>query len=593
MVIMSAFRNDDGSFNFVFWDRTFSSTLFIEDPGRLFNKYILNPKVAWNEWFSKDEVLGETWYIIEGVDHGIILNSIIIAVFTTIISLIIGISLALFMAKRDFRGKQLVSMLILIPLIIPPFVGGMGFWQMFGQTGLINTEILMPYFGVRFIIKGLAAIIFVEAFHYYTLVYLNVYSSLSNIDPSLEEQAKNMGAKGFTLMRTVTLPLAMPGIAAGGILTFILAIEDLGTPIVFAARGDNQAKKTMTYYIFSNLTNTNPNSVNIVPPITAVISSILLFIAILGFIFIRKYVSMRSYSMLGKGRAGKVSRPRPSRLEYFIFYPTFLIIFLLSVISHIGVLYLAFNTTTTFPPDWGSENFDYVFSSTHDVVPFIINTIQYSLISLVVVLIFGTMAAYAISRVEFKGKALFDTLITIPIAIPGVVVGLGYIVLFSDSFNYNVMAWFGVESDFRFTFDPFIYPVLLLIASYAVRKFPFAVRSIFAGLQQTSVALEEASYNLGASRSKTIKSITLPLISLNIAAGGLIALVYTLAEVSTTLIIVFQAKYGTITWTMGTQQTSRLGVFAALGVLLMAVQIISLVISNLLLKNRTEAMTGI
>ncbi|MHA2028824.1 MAG: ABC transporter permease [Candidatus Kariarchaeaceae archaeon] len=559
MVFVAMFRDDDGSFTFFFIESIFSNKEFIDFGG--------DPQT---KFFEKVDVLrtDQTWYIFSGTDRGIVLNSIIIGVLTTLLALIIGISLALFMAKREFPGKKIVSVMILIPLIIPPFIGGMGFLQMFGEAGIINDEFLAPNFGFKIVLRGIAALVFVEAFHYYTLIYLNVYSSLLNIDPSLEEQARVMGAKGFTLLRTVTLPLALPGIAAGSILTFILSIEDLGTPIVFADRGDLIARKTMTFYIFSNLESRDPSSVNVMPPGTAVIGTLLLLFALVGFLGIRRFVSMRTYAMMSKGIEGHRVIKKADRWEYLLFYLIFGIIFLLSIVSHVGVLYLAFTKTVTFPPDWSLDQFRFIFSSSQNVLPFIINTLTFSLIALVVIIIFGTMAAYAISRIEFKGKGLFDVLITIPIALPGVVIGLGYIILFTNSGSYDPLGVFGIESDFR-------------------------LRSIFAGLQQTSVSLEEAAINLGASRGKALRSITIPLISLNMVAGSLVALVYTISEVSTTLIIVFQEPYGTITWAMGNQHTARFGVFAALGTLLMAMQILSLIISNVLLKQRAEAMTGI
>ncbi len=594
-VFIAAFQDDQGGFTLKWWKDVFSDSKFFDWGGE-----------GYTFKTAHIEATDEKWILIQGVSRGVVLNTLMVALFTTILALILGVSLAFFMAKRDFRGKSIVSIMLLIPLIIPPFIGGMGFLTMFGETGLVNEQILVPLFKTRIIISGIFAMVFVEAFHYYTLIYLNVYSSLINVDPSLEEQAKSMGAKGWTLTRTITLPLALPGIAAGSILTFILSMEDLGTPLVFADRADPVAKQMMTYYMFANLENRDPNAVHVMPAYTAVIGTLLVFIAVIGFFAIRKYVSMRSYAMLTKGRAGEKKAPRAKKWEMGLFLSIYLIIFMLSIVTHLGVLYLAFSRIETgtfdFPPRWTLDNFRFVFSAAHDVRPFIMNTILYSGLALVIILIFGTMAAYALARIDFKGRNWFDALITIPIALPGVVIGIGYFQTFTGTFAIDILKYTGIKwliglwggsSDFVLTFDPFVYPVLLLICSYAIRKFPFAVRSIFAGLQQTTVEFEEVSMNLGASRMRTLGSITLPLISLNMVAGGLVALVYTISEVSTTLVLIDNAKYGTITWTMGTQQTAHFGVFAALGVLLMTIQIISLVVTNFLLRNRAEAMTGI
>ena len=141
--------------------------------------------------------------------------------------------------------------------------------------------------------------------------------------------------------------------------------------------------------------------------------------------------------------------------------------------------------------------------------------------------------------------------------------------------------------------DPFIgVAVTLLILAYAVRKFPFTVRSAYAGLQQMDVVLEEAAFNLGASRAKTFTSITIPLISLNVFAGSLVSFLYCLSEVSTTIFLIFQANAGTITWYMAWNPL-KFQIFCALGVILMFLQIVSLFITNVILGSRAEAITGI
>ena len=141
--------------------------------------------------------------------------------------------------------------------------------------------------------------------------------------------------------------------------------------------------------------------------------------------------------------------------------------------------------------------------------------------------------------------------------------------------------------------DPFIgVAVTLLIMSYMIRKIPFTVRSAYAGLQQVDQVLEEASFNLGASRMNTMRKITIPLISLNIFAGSLVSFLYCLSEVSTTIFLIFSAQAGTITWYMAWNPL-KFQIFCALGVLLMILQVISLFITNVILGSRAEAITGI
>ena len=535
---------------------------------------------------------------LSGKDHGVVLNTIILGILTTVFSVILGTALAFVLARYEFPGKRLVSVLALAPLIIPPFISGMGFRLILGPNGFLNNFFLIPAFQTKLIFSGLFAIVFVQTSHFYALVYLNAFSAFLNIDPSMEESAENLGAGKLRLFSTVTLPLAMPGIGAGAILVLILSMEDVGTPIIFAAMGDTGAKKFLPYYVFENYS--KAGSATITPEV-CVLGGILLIIALIGFFAIRKYVSLRTYSMVSKGRAGQY-RMSKAKWKLFYIYPFLILLFAFSLLVHIGVILMSFLETLggTKPSDlvFTGENYKVIFvSSTYNIPPYIINTLVYSVLATILIIVIGSIAAYVISRKNFVGKKALDALVTLPIAIPGIVLAIGY---------YRTFDWSGIASRNPSWFnkmmaniteglrlDPFIgVAVTLLIMSYTIRKIPFTVRSAYAGLQQVDPVLEEASFNLGASRMKTFGKITVPLISLNIFAGSLVSFLYCLSEVSTTIFLIFSSKAGTITWYMAWNPL-KFQIFCAIGVLLMLLQITSLFITNVILGSRAEAITGI
>ena len=539
-----------------------------------------------------------TIHTFSGKNRGVVLNTIILGVATTAFSILLGTALAFILARYEFPGKRIVSMLALAPLIIPPFISGMGFRLILGPTGFVNNFILMPLFGSKIILTGFVAICFVQTSHFYALVYLNAFSSFINIDPSMEESAENLGAGKFRLFISVTLPLAMPGIGAGSILVLILAMEDVGTPIIFAAMGDNAAKEYLTYWIFEKFQTAGSP---VIKPEVLVLGTILLVIALLGFVAIRRYVSLRKYSMISKGRAGEYRMSKP-RWKLLFIYPFLIILFAFSLLVHVGVFLMSImetlGPTTAADINFTFENYKLIFvSSIYNIPPFVINTLVYSITATILIVIIGSLAAYVISRKDFRGKTLMDALVTIPIAIPGIVLAIGYYRTFDWSgiaaenpnwFN-NMMA--NVTSSLRL--DPFIgVAVTLLVISYTIRKIPFTVRSAFAGLQQTDEVLEEASFNLGASRMKTFGKITVPLISLNVFAGSLVSFIYCLSEVSTTIFLIFEARAGTLTWYMAWNPL-KFQIFCALGVILMLLQIFSLFVTNVILGSRAEAITGI
>jgi ABC-type Fe3+ transport system permease subunit len=191
-------------------------------------------------------------------------------------------------------------------------------------------------------------------------------------------------------------------------------------------------------------------------------------------------------------------------------------------------------------------------------------------------------AAYIISRRDIPGRTALDLLVTSPIALPGIVIATGYFTLFYNTPIFPIGA-----------------PAFLITMSFLVRKFPFTVRAAYAGLQQTPVALEEASLNVGASRNKTFASIIMPLIGVSVLAGSLLSFVYCVSEVSTSLLLGSANYYeAPLTYWIrdvnaGLPPIFGAGPAAALGVLMMVMQMLVIAATNAILKTRASAMTGI
>ncbi|MHA1390512.1 MAG: ABC transporter permease, partial [Candidatus Thorarchaeota archaeon] len=276
--------------------------------------------------------------VLYGWDFGAIINSIYVAIIVTAISVVLGVFLAFIVARYDFTGKRIVRTFLIFPILAIPFVGAIGIKEFMGVDGFVNklfyeTLHIIPS-GIW--LRGLAAIIFVQGFSLFSLVYLNAYSSFMSIDPSLEEQAENLGARGFKLFRSVTLPLAMPGIQAGAILTFILSLEDLGSPIVF--QDHQSARNTLAFQVFNNVA-TQAGGVD---PKGPAIGILLLVFSLIGFMTIRKYAALRSYE---SGTKGGQWNPRIRNLSSrgtILLYMLVIPLLFWALIPQISVLILAF-----------------------------------------------------------------------------------------------------------------------------------------------------------------------------------------------------------------------------------------------------------
>ncbi len=518
---------------------------------------------------------------IQGWDFGAIINSIYVAIIVTIFSVLLGVFFAFVIARYDFPGKSVVRTVLIFPILATPFVGAIGVRYFLGLNGFFNNLFYthLGWWPFAIELRGLAAIIFIQSLSFFSLVYLNAYSSFMSIDPSLEEQAENLGARGFKLFRTITLPLAMPGIQAGAILTFILSIEDLGTPLVYY--DDPQARKTLAFQVFSSIATQSGT----IDPKGPAIGIILLVFALIGFLVIRKYASLRSYEAGTKGGQWN-PRTRPLSIPATVLLYVLLIPSLfLALIPQISVIVLSlakeWPTTSPLPSVWTLDNYQVLWAY-QDVTRSITLTLLYGAVATVIIVLLGTSAAYLIARTDIPGKTALDLLVTSPIALPGIVIATGYFTLFYNSIFFPPGA-----------------PAFLITMSYTVRKFPFTVRAAYAGLLSTPVVLEEASMNLGATKNQTFFKITMPLIGVSVLAGSLLSFVYSVSEVSTSLILGSVGREQA-PMTFWTYEVLRLGGTmggyfhaACLGVLMMALQMAVITITNKILGARSSAITGI
>ena len=516
--------------------------------------------------------------IFSGYDLGVILNSLQIALATSLLATVLGTCLAFIFARYSFRGKGVLNMFIQVPLLFTPFVGAIGLRRMIHVDGVLNI-LLSDYLHIlpfRVGLEGIIAVIVVQVLTFYPIAFLNSFNSIVNIDPTLEEQAENLGAHGFGLLRRVIFPLALPGIEAGAILTFILSLEDLGTPIVFQGTA---AEKTLTYQIYSKMF----SPIGDIRPEATVLALFLLMFSLVSFFLVRKYVSLRKYAMVSRGGTWKPRSQKATGWKSIVIYAFIFITLAFAMLPHIGVILLAFGDVwgaTLLPVRLSLRNFTTAFSDP-TVISALGNSLAYSGVATFIIAFLGTGAAYIVSRKDIPGKELFDTLVTMPMAVPGVVIAAG---LF-----------------FTYIGNPFLSPLInpgpLLIFAFSVRRFPFTVRSSFAGLEQTHVSLEEAAINLGASRIRNFVSIVLALIFLNVLSGAMLSFIYSMSEVSTSLVIgSANPRYGPLTLKMLDvlyMLAGGPGVAAALGLLLMAMQAAAIGLSTMLSRQRATALVGV
>ena len=440
-------------------------------------------------------------------------NSLYVGFWSVLISSLIAIPLAYFTVRFEFRGAVLIQTLGILPLVMPPFVGAVAMQLIFGRSGGVNL-LLNEWFGVTLpIMEGLNGVIFVEALHYFPFILMNLVVALNNIDSSMEESAQNLGASGLRLFRRIVFPLAMPGYVAGAALVFIKVFDDLGTPLVL-----NQTN-LLAPQAYLRIT-----TIGIEDPI-GYVASVIMVAASLFALWASTWVMRgKDYATLQRGYAGLAKR-RLSAWQTAFAYGWIVLVLLVVLAPHIGILLLSFAKLWSFsvvPETYTLAHYATVFQ---DSPRMIWNTVLYCGIAATLDVVIATAIAYIMLRTRIPGRQALDFTVTIALAIPGVVLGIGYLRTFR-----------GIE--IPFTGELLTSSWLLLVLAYTVRRLPYALRSCIAALQQMHVSLEEAAENLGANKGRTIRRIVVPLMAGGMLAGFIISFMTAAVELSTTIMLV-------------------------------------------------------
>lgn len=517
-----------------------------------------------------------------------LINAFLIAICTTILSLLIALPLAVLNAKFSFPGKGALTAMVLAPMILPPFVGAIGLIQILGRNGAINTSLaklgfIEPGGGFDFIANGgFWAIVVIEALHLYPILFLNLTAALANLDPALEEAAESLGASRWRRFTRIVLPLIRPGVFAGATIVFIWSFTELGTPLMF------EFQQVTPVQIFNGIKEMTASK----EPFA--LTAVMLLSAVMLYLLGRVAFGGKAYAMYSK--ASIQSTPKPlGLLSGGAAACAFAFIFALAVIPHLGVILTSFTAVgqwydSILPRAWTLQHYNDALSH-----PLAVGSIRNSLVfasaAVAIDLVLGLLIGYLIvrSRLPRWATGSLDALAMLPLAVPGLVMAFGYVAM--------TLRWpFGQDDPLEGWIDVIganPNPVPLLIIAFAVRRLPYVVRATVAGLEQTSVELEEAGLCAGAGRLRVMRSIVVPLIMANLIAGGLLAFSFAMLEVSDSLILAQREAHFPITKAIYVL-FERLGdgpyIASAMGVWAMALLAVTLVGASAMMGKRMGAM---
>ncbi len=443
-----------------------------------------------------------------------LMNSILLGVGTVITTSIIGITFAFLLLRYEFPGRNLFSFLSIVPMIMPPLVGVMGFVFILGRAGTVNV-ILMDYLGFSKPINfmyGIHGVLLVETLHLFPLMTLSIVDAMGKISPSLDEAAESVGSRGFRKFWDITFPLTTPGYVSGALLVFIWTFADFATPLVV---GIDDLLASQAYLNIVQFVDRRLFKMGIV------ISAIMILLAILFLIVAKRYVALKDYSSLSYSVIERKTLSRLGKVGVVIFLSAVLVF---AFIPYLGIILDSFGKGWALTPIPVKYTLQYFQRVAIETPKFILNSLLYSGISVLICIVIGVPIAWVMARTQLPGRDLLDSLTTLILALPGTGIGIAYLRAFREPFPFTATALIGMW---------IVIPLVL-----GVRRMPYTVRGTFASLQIVHKSFEEAAESVGARKMTTFKDVTLPLIWKGVLVGSLYSFILALQEASATLLLV-------------------------------------------------------
>jgi iron(III) transport system permease protein len=465
-------------------------------------------------------------------------NSILLGVIVATLGTAVGFTFAYALNRGDIPRKGFFRLMAQLPIISPPFMFCLSVILLLGRNGIITKQLL----GLKnFDIYGLKGLVLVQTLGMFPVAFMVLDGVLQAINPDLEEGALNLGASKAKVFWTVTVPLCTPGIASSWLLVFVTSLADFANPMVISGKFD--VLSVQAYFQFTGMYNM---------PRGSAVAILLLVPAMLAFVVERYWVSRRSYvTVTGKPTAYRIIGPSKTTKRI-----------LTAVCAAISAVILLFYVTVVagaFVRLWGvdwtftMDHFKYAWDVGRDSIK---STLVLSAWATPITGLLGMVIAFLLVRTKFPGKGALGFTSMLAFAVPGTVVGIGYIL----AFNQRPLLLTGTAA--------------IIVLCFVFREMPVAIEAGVASLIQIDPSIEEASTNLGADTSYTFRRITMPLVRPAMIAGLSYSFVRSMTAVSAVIFLV-SARWNHLTSLIYAQtEIMRLGAASVLSLFLIIIVIV-------------------
>ena len=475
-----------------------------------------------------------------------LINTLILGSINTIVCLVVGFCLAYLTTRGPLPLRKPLKFVAMMPLIAPPYLFALSLIILFGRNGILTNAL-----NLKWTIYGFDGVVIAQTLAFIPLAYLMIENTLMSLNPNLEESAYDMGATEITIIRTITIPLLAPGILKAGLLVFVMTIAEFGNAAILGGRTAFLAPDTYTMIIGE--ADFEMGSV----------LSVMLIIPCIIIFFLHNYMlTGKKFTTIG----GKPVASEPRRMTPFVKIP-FLVISCfagLAIVASFGVVLIA-----SFVKILGVNNalvLNHVKNFETNLA--IYNSTKVSLIAALIGAAIGTLLAYVIVRGKFFGRSFIEMISLSGFALPGTVIGIGYLIAFSTP-------------PLKLTGG-----IMILALNCVFRFLAVGVEAGISKLHQINIEIEEASSDLGANFLTTFYKIVLPLMFPAFIAGFIYTFMTTMVSLSAVVFLVspgFElAAVKIFDWAI----YGNIGLASSTTMKLVVIVIICMVVLNLLTKRK-------
>lgn len=443
-------------------------------------------------------------FLKSGYFRGVFYNTMLISITATIGAVILGTLFAFAVTKTNLPGKNFFMFIGILPMITPAFINAFSLILLFGRKGIVN-NILYSLFGIRLVIYGWHGVVFSQIITLFPLAYLITAAAFSGLGTELESAAMDLGSPPFRIIRTITFPLITPAIMAASLLIFMTNLAAFGAPAILGGGETTLAVEAVIQVLGVGDWQMGTT-----------VAVILLIPSSLVFMLQNKFKKKASYVTVTGNVAHGKSMEMPKKIKTILFI-------ICAVVSFIVISIYLTILLGSISQTWGIDNsltFEHYKTVYERSLDSITNSAMLAFIGGLGAAFLGLLISYIVIRQKFIGNKLMDSVSTLPYAVPGTMMGLGFVI----AFNKPPLILTGTA--------------LIIIFDYIIRRMPFALRTASSNLQQIDISMEESSADMGARWPTTFRKIVLPLLKPAFFSGFLFAFIRAITELTSTIFLV-------------------------------------------------------